>query len=342
MIIKKLSQIFNRTLATSLLTFISVGCTATAQQSSSVQYCAPFDLELPEDFVVYGAENTSYYGGRTLPYPIDDTNLSASEIDVIVNSPSQPAVVLLNGENPIVWNVRRTEDTNLLAVVAYGVTRQEVIGVGGNIPVAIHSSYQCGKSNYRPTVLNSQYTLKKLLERSLPQPSVLSPSDSYEGKPVLGEPVEEGQDLISSNDTPVESFFDRTQPRVAELGVKDALEQGILRKATMEDFETWAAARVRYKESTQENVFASDEAKASYKAKLLDKLKSSSLVNEDNSYVVLDNFTYPAGLYHYEPTFLISEDVDEPKGDPGFSSVHSSSGRCLSLVCSMAIEEEIK
>lgn len=339
--IEKLFQIFNRTLPTSSIAFIAVGCTATAQQSPSVQYCAPFDLELPEDFVVYGAENTYYKNGRTLPYPIDDTNLSANESSIIVNSPSEPAVVLLNGDEPTVWNVRRTEDTELLAVVAYGVTRQEVIGVTGDTPVAISSSYHCGKSSYWPTGLTSQYTLKQLSEHLFLQPSVLSPLDYHAENWILGEPVAEDQDLISSDDTSAESFFDRTEPRVAELGVEDALEQGVLRKATMEDVEAWVAARVRYKESTQENVFASNEARAFYKAKLLDKLKSSPLVDRDNSYVVLDDFTYPAGLYHYEPTFFVSEGVDEPKGDPGFSSVHDSTGKCLSTICSMAIGEDI-
>ena len=353
MIIEKFLQIFNRTLPTSLITFIALGCTATAQQSSSVQYCAPFDLELSGDFVVYGVDGY-YAGSRTLPYPIDDSNLEAHEINIIVNSPSQPAVVLLKSSEPEVYSIQRTEDTELLAVVVDGSSRQEVVGVTEDTPVLISSLYHCEDDGYLGS--NSLESLsERLFARSLePNPSdyyaenlvsgeLLSedqkPSDYYADNLVLGELLTEDQDLVISDDIPVESFFDRTAPRVGQLGIEDALKQGVLRKATMEDVKAWVEAHTKRKESTQE-IFPSAEERAAYKAELIDELQQgSSIFDKDNSYVVLDDFTYPAGLYSGELFFFVSQGVNKPSGDPGFSSVHDSSGKCFSTICSITVDE---
>ena len=155
---------------------------------------------------------------------------------------------------------------------------------------------------------------------------------------VLGEPVEENAVLLSSDDTTVESFLDRTAPRVEHLGVEDALKQGILRQATMEDVSAWVEAHVEYIESSLGKAFSSAKERETYKAKLIDELKPEpSSISTANSYVVLGNFTYPAGLYAYNPSFFVPEGVPKPSGQPGFSSVHDSSGKCLSTICSINV-----
>ena len=336
---KLIIQVLNSTLPISLITFMALGCTSVAQpnsnsgveQNSSVQYCTSFDLELPEDFAVYGAD--TYTGSQTLPYPIDDSDHAASETDIIVNSPAQPVVLLLGAHEPNVWDIQWTEDTEILGVVAYGAFRQGIAGLPKDTPVLINTFEQCGEDDYFETILGDDFRLEELSQYLFDRPLEQNPSAYRTDGFVLGEPVVENSVLLGSNNTSVESFFDRNAPRVERLGIEDAIEQGVLREATMEDVETWVEAHLRYRESSQGKVFFSAQERESYKDELIESLEPKPYLNINDSYVVLGDFTYPAGLYANAPTFFVAEGVPKPSGYPGHSSVHDFSGQCLSTVC---------
>ena len=339
---KLLTKIFNRTIPVGLITFVALGCTTVAQPNPDsdaesnplVQYCTPFDSELPEDFVVYGAD--TYEGIETLPYPIDDSDIVASEIDIIVNSPAQPAVLLLGANNPVVWDIQWTEDTEIIEVVAYGSHRQAVAGLPNDTPVLINTSDRCGDDSFKVD-RDDKSTLEQLSRDLYGQSLEQSPSTYGTDSFVLGEPIEENSVLLSSDDTSVESFLDRTAPRVSHLGIEDAVKQGVLRQATVEDVEAWVEAHLKYQESAQGKVFSSAQERESRKAELIGKLEE--LQDLENIYVVLGDFTYPAGLYANDaPIFIVSEGVPQPSGYSGHSSVHGSSGKCLSLICESTVD----
>ena len=341
---KLLTKIFNRTIPVGLITFVALGCTTVAQPNPDsdaesnplVQYCTPFDSELPEDFVVYGTD--TYKGVETLPYPIDDSDEIATETNIIVNSPEQPVVLLLGEDDPNVWNIQWTEDTEIIEVVAYGTFRQAVAGLPNDTPVLINTFNKCEEDDdYFRTILGDDFTLEELSQYLYGQSLEQEASDRRTERFVLGEPIEENSVLLSSDDTSVESFLDRTAPRVSHLGIEDAVKQGVLRQATVEDVEAWVEAHLKYQESAQGKVFSSAQERESRKAELIGKLEE--LQDLENIYVVLGDFTYPAGLYANDaPIFIVSEGVPQPSGYSGHSSVHGSSGKCLSLICESTVD----
>ena len=137
---KSISQALGQILSISLLSITVISPTIVAQTSSSPRTygeppsedCAFPGLELPEDFVVY---NAVAYTGQPISRKIDRSDHQTTRIDVVVNSPSQPVVLMLGAYEPTVWDVRWTEGTEIVGVLASGYYHQVVAGLPEETPL---------------------------------------------------------------------------------------------------------------------------------------------------------------------------------------------------------------
>lgn len=319
---KIVSRVLSRTLSFGLLLVMAVTPAAIAQESSDPETledslsedCTFSDLELLQDFVVYA---TGAYSGRRLSYQIDQSGHAATQIDVVANSPSQPVVLMLGAYEPTIWNIQWTEGTNIVGVIASGYHHQAVAGLPQETPLLI-STYdndgECGYFYLTPEKYGILNPLSKKLFGQVVE--MIFPLDDS-ATVVVGEPIEGSPQLLSSNDTTVESFFDPTAPLAGPAGIEEALEKGLLREATEEDVEAWVEAQVEAGELDSEQ-----EVPLNF----LDYYKS---------YVVLDDFTYPADLYGaHSVSFFIPKGVPTPSGNPGHSAVYDfNTGECSGAIC---------
>lgn len=273
--------------------------------------CTFGEIELPEDFVVYAAKK---YAGDKLSYTIDQSDRAATLINLRVNSPSEPAVLVLRAHEPSIWEIHWTEDTDIVAVVAMSGSRQAVAGLPKETPIIIPNSENIAKCPSLESVLKEVRDIEefslKLFNRG-----VKAAAEEEIGYLLLGEPIEEDAELLSSQDTPVESFFDYTAPRAGVAGIQDALEQGLIRRITQADIKAWD--RLRKEQGTEEEVPPISE----YYSEV---------------YVVLDDdFTYPAGLTGNTPnTFVIPKGVAKPSGyNQSIVEYDFNTGKCRNTLC---------
>ena len=175
--------------------------------------CVFPNSELPNDFPVYAAGWYSSY--RWLDFQIDrESGDMAVQMDLVVNSPSKPVVVILGRSDPTIYNIKWTEGTDIMAVVATGYDRQAVAGLPEKTPLLI-STYsngaKCGYFSQDPDIYGYEEVdsiSEKLLGRPVDKLKVEDSPSEWVGEP----PEEEKPKLFSSNDTTVNSFYDPSAP----------------------------------------------------------------------------------------------------------------------------------
>lgn len=277
--------------------------------------CSFTDLQLPPDAMVYAA---GAYDGRLTGFQIDQSGHEATQIDVAVNSPDKPVVLMLGAYEPNIWNVGWSKKTRILAVVVSGYHRQAIAGLESSTPV-INSSYDNkGACGYFYVTPDNLAPLNPLAKRLFGRPvDMVFPA--VKGKVVVGAPLAGKNPLQTSSAVKPDSFRDPTAPLAGPAGVQDAVRKGLLRRATLADADAWVDAVVR-------NTPARDIPPVAGQG--VPKPPRPPMYN--NTYVVLKPFTYPAGLYGGNSvTFLIPKGVPQPEGNPGHSDVFDfNSLRC--------------
>ena len=310
----------------------AVSYSAVSEKIDTIEDCSFFELELPENAVVYGLHTDK---SVILPHIIDDTNQAAREIDLVVNSPQQPVVLFLATYNPSIWDIQWTAGTKILGVVAFGYHTQAVAGLPKETPILTNTYEDCSAEiafySYlaRPSSgspVKEKFTLEEFSTKLFGQPSenYTFHSQSYspnESIYFFGELPEEDTVLLSSDDTPVESFF-VTAPRMGSLGIKDALKEGTLKQATKEDYVNWVEANIRAKKQAYGDKWSTAEQQA-YQTKLMSHYPEEF----EDAYVVLKDFTFPP---ESRGAFFIPEGVPLPKRDPSGSSIYAlDTGKCF-------------
>ena len=234
---------------------------------------------------------------------------------------------MLSGLDPVVWDIQWTKGTDILGVMAFGQNRQAIAGLPNSTPIAIDTYNRCGEESVY-TGYRDDSLLERLSQQLFGKP--LAEFDSmYDAASFsFGEPLTEDSVVLSSNDTSVDSFMDSTAPRVRELGIQDAIDKGILRQATEADLKAWVNTHLQTEDLKYEGEAVTSEAE---KKTLKDYLIRSSMTNIEISYVVLNEFTYPAGLHGaYRKFFFVPEGVAKPQGNPGHSNIYDlSTGECF-------------
>lgn len=277
-------------------------------------------LHLPDDAVVLSA---GAYGGRRLDYQIDQSGDAATQIDVAVNSPHKPVILMLGASEPTIWNVGWTVGTRIVAVFANGYHTQRVAGLRKNTPLLLSSNDNKGPCLVGYFSGGKISSTEQNLSRKLFSRDIAGFSKVVDGRVVVGEPVTPDQTLITSSHTPPESFRDKKAPLAGAAGLEAAVRKGILRRATVRDAEKWREA---------------------LKQKYAKQNLPPPNIPPDlfNAYTVLKEFTCPAGLYGgNRATFYVPEGVAPPKGNCGHSRIYDLNsvmlGCTLGSACGQAM-----
>ena len=282
--------------------------------------CAFSNLQLPAEFRILA---TGAYTGRTLSFQIDQSGHAATQFDVAVNSPDKPVVLMLGAYEPTIWNIGWTSKTRILAVLVSGYHRQAIAGLDPRVPT-LNSSYD-NKGTCGYFYVSSDGGLEKLnpLARKLFGKPVDLVYPAANGAAMVGEPVANMNNMVTHPASTPESFHNKSEPLAGAAGLEDGVRTGALRRATQADAQAWADA-------VAANTPNRDVPRVAGIG--VPKPRAPSM---HNGYVVLRDFTFPAGLYGaHSATFFVSKGAPPPKGNPGHSAVYDlNTLDCQGAIC---------
>lgn len=280
----------------------------SAQAKAGPVSCAFEDLELPADLLVYAA---GAYAGRALDFQIDQSGHTATRFDVAVNSPSRPVALILGAYEPTVWNLGWTQGTEIVAVLVSGYHRQAIAGLASTVPVFNSSYHNRGPCGYVYIGKGRNTALNPLSRKLFGAPVDLVYPGDKSGAIVIGEPLEQGTALVTSAEVSPSSFRDADAPLAGQPGIDSAITKGVLRPATTADVNAWGDAVVANSPALDVPPVAGEG------------IPRPAAPGLHKAYVVLKQFTYPAGLFGaHSAVFLVPQGVPLPEGDPGHSAVY--------------------
>lgn len=291
----------------------------SAQERKAKTECKFENLAVPENAAVYAA---GAYSGRKTGFQIDQSGHETTQFDVAVNSQSRPVILMLGAYEPTIWNIGWSEGTEILAVLVSGYHRQVIAGLEEKIPRMISSYHNKGPCGYF-YIKKVNSSLNPLSRRVFGKPVELVFLGDKTGSLVVGDTLSGSEKLLTSSHAPPESFNDREAPLAGKAGLMDAVRKGIIRRATKDDAVRWVEAVVA--NSPEADIPPVDGYGKP-------KPKPPSI---HNAFVVLKQFTYPAGLYGaHSATFFIGYGVPKPQGDRGHSTEYDfNSLNCRGHIC---------
>jgi hypothetical protein len=268
--------------------------------------CAFPELNLPSDFAVFAA---GAYSGRKISFQIDQSGHEGTQIDVALNSPNKPVVLMLGAYEPTIWNIGWSKKTKILAVMVSGYHRQAVAGLEKSVPLLNSTYSNQGPCGYFYIDNDTLAGLNPFAKRMFGRPvEMVFPAEK--GRVIVGEPLQDGTNLFTSSEITPASYYDKDAPIAGPAGLEDAVRKGLLRKATAADADAWADAVIQ--KSPQRDI-------PPVAGRGIPKPPKPPVYN---AYVVLKSFTYPSGLYGgNSATFIIPKGVPMPDGNPGHSTV---------------------
>ncbi|MGQ0384112.1 MAG: lysozyme inhibitor LprI family protein [Gammaproteobacteria bacterium] len=290
------------TVAVCFLISLAVAAPCGADQPPD---CGFSGVAMPPDFAVLAGGE---YSGRKLDVQIDQSGHQATRMDVVVNYRQKPLVLILGAYEPTIWNVRWSSGTRIVAVLIGGYHRQAVAGLPPSLPVRTRTHDGESRCGYFYVSRDKQPAVNSI-SRAVFGRDVEAFFPADDGVLVLGETPAPGEHMYSSDAVTVESLVDRG-PLAGVAGLLDATRKGLIRPATVEDVQAWMQA-------------VSAAGKATEPPHLF------------NAYVVLKEFTFPAGLYGANmATIFVPKGAPLPRGTPGHSQIYDfNSLSCLGPVC---------
>lgn len=296
-----------------------------ANSASDTQYnnnpCKFPNLNLPENVMVYAA---GAYAGKKIDFQIDQSGNQAGQIDVAVNSPDKPVVLMLGAYDPTLWNIGWTKGTNILAVFASGYHRQVISGLSKQTPRLVSTYDNKGACGYFYIKEDSSNALNPR-SRALFNRPVNMVYIAKNGSVIVGSDLSNDTGLVTSGDQAPSSYNDKSAALAGVPGLENAAKLGILRAATREDAFKWAEAERKELLLKDKNQDIPPVAGGS-------KLKIPDFFH---GYVVLKPFSFPEGLYGANSgTFFVPKGIPRPTGNPGHSIVYDyNSMQCIGASC---------
>ncbi len=295
---------------------------AHAQFNEIPESCQFKDVSFPENMAVYGAAG---YSGKETDFQIDQSGDNATTMNIVVNEPNKPVALILGAYEPAIWNLSYTPETKISAVLLSGYNRQIISGLPDNVPVLI-SYYTAGNNEANPDApcgeifLNSEdiENFNPVARHVFGKPVDKLYPASEEGDVVVGDSQYDPSTLIITDINFKDTYMDKNQPLAGLAGLEDALKKGKIRKATEKDLDTWnnAIKNDPTKNKDIPPIAGVDGENVEY--------HKNTIGDSSSLYVVLEDFTYPAGLYgSYSVSFLIPKGVKKPDGNPGHSNVYN-------------------
>lgn len=178
--------------------------------------CTSFgaQLHLPGDTRVIAVAASA---GRKTGFRID-AGAEATQIEVAVNSPDHPVVLMVSGKGPTIWNFGTTAGTRVLAVLASGKDRQAIAGLDRDTPtLASKDSSQCGYFSIERADIQTVNPISLHVFQRPADRVLLGSGDSV----VAGDPIPPGTGLARSPDTAPETFRDDSAAPATEAPAAD-------------------------------------------------------------------------------------------------------------------------
>jgi hypothetical protein len=280
--------------------------------------CRFAGLALPANVKIYAA---GAYGGARQTFQIDQSGHEATRMDVAVNQPAAPVVLMLGSYEPTVWNIGWSSGTRILAVLVSGYHRQIVNGLPASVPRIVSSHDNHGAcpsfslSGDRNASLNP--AAREVFGRNVDMVFL-----ARDGKVLVNEAgADAGQWLTDQSAQAVESFRSTGTLLAGEAGLQEAVRRGELREATPADAQAWQAAAQAARGPT--------DAPPVYGG------AKPTPIGLYHAYVVLKPFTLPAGLYGaHSATFFVPKGVPRPRGTLGHSTLYDfNTLSCTGVMC---------
>ena len=303
---------------TELNTHLSTINAATPDETDHVTKEGCKFVNLPEDFRVYAVG--TYSGLQPNDAQLGKSGNAVKENKVIVNTPERPIILVLMAYDPVVWKVKRTAQSNILAVIVGGYHTQALLGLPKSIPTLFATykekgdcnafyAYKAGKSLDQAVARIKEITGREL-DHLLTKPT--------HGKYIVGD--EEAVDLtnlIVSEERKIEDYTEKPPFPSGQRGLDQLVRQNAIRPATHYDIEQWV-----------------EKASKEYQ-KFNKELKVGHRMVVGRTYVILRDVQLPNGLFGGNSVaFLIPPGIPMPRGSKGHNAFYLvGSGTCLGPSC---------
>jgi hypothetical protein len=256
-----------------------------------VKACDFADAVLPKAFHVYAAGR---YAGLKQYIRIDSSGKDSGEFTVYINVTDKPVALILSANEPSVWQIKYTRNTNIAAVYLIGNFKQIITGLPEKTALLNAANVNYCDSKF----IVSQDSLSSLnpLSQKLFGKSVDMVYFAKRGLITIGEKID-SDNYISFNARATVSFHDKTQPLDGDMGIRDALEKKVLRRAT------------------------GDDLIPVYKYLKKGKPPANNIGRiTDKTYVIEKDFIIPTGLSGAGAVvFILKKGIPYPKGNLGHS-----------------------
>lgn len=194
-------------------------------------------FKAPGQALVYAA---GAYEGRRSTWRLNRDAGPAGIIEVAVNSPDRPVLLLLGAYNPTIWHIGWTEGTQIAAVAAVGYYRQALVGLPEEtLVLSRQSGDPCPyfTDPDEPREVEKMKRLSQILTGRDPDGrfGLMSP-----GRILIGPPIRADQPVLTARAVS-RAEFDPEWP--LEDFLLTAIRQGHLKPATAREYVQWFEAR---------------------------------------------------------------------------------------------------
>ena len=255
------------------------------------------------------------YSGLKVDYQIDDSWHNASLMNLKVNYSKNPIVLMLWAYEPSIWNIIRSENTEIVWVILSGYHKQIIMGLPKDIPIL--NNIECDNLNFyisKKTLGSLNIISKKILNKKVDKVYL-----AKNWKIEIGTPYYDNINWIEDINTKPEDFAKKELSWIPWL--EQAVEKGILRKATLDDAYAWVDA-------ISENY---NKDLPSVEWEIIKPSRPLLL----NAYVILKPFTFPWWLYWWNSaTFFIPKWIEKPKWNWWHSNIYNfNTLECIGTLC---------
>ena len=268
---------------------------------------------LPSEFEVYAVGK--YSGITSSDYQLGNSGHSTKIIEVVVNKPNIPIVLVLMAYDPVIWKVSHTKESNVIGVVLAGYHSQALLGLPSTTPkiLAIHEEKSECKYFYA-------YKAGKELDQAINNIKSITGQDLAE---LLTTPTNNKFHIGSSKINNPSSLLFSTESSISDYTNIDKFPSGQKGLDTLVELE-----KIRL--ATQSEISAWVEKASSKYQKYNQELKVSHHMRRGRTYIILDNFKLPTGLAGaHSRSFIVPVNQNLPSGPRGHNTFyHMATGKC--------------
>lgn len=266
---------------------------------------------LPDDFEVVMISVSR--GSTPLDVTLDKSGRDVAREEIVVGATPKPIVLILSGNDPIVWNVGQAVGARIAGILAEGVYRQAVIGIPKTTRITSYSSadgpnacrYFHAERGQTADYKAADRRVRELFGRNIGTFMDRKGGARFEVGEVSGDVAYAPDRTLASVALPADVLPG------GQKGIDRLVKQKALRPASDEDIDAWVKGAAQ----------RAGQPMDAYRRRMAPFLRS------ENAYVVLRSFELPEGLEGaHSRTFLIPAGADRPSGRPGHNTFLTMEG----------------